>query len=117
MRGNAELDAFGKSQAELWPTALKFGFTTSTCLLAFDELLATYDATAAKEGIVKSRRATAKYGATLTDSMREVIEEYAKEIRNRGDVGVVAQLNEQFYRPIKKFADDLAKPSPVGNCK
>jgi len=53
----------------------------------------------------------------LTNHIREAIEEYAKEVRNRGDVGVVAQMNEQFYRPIKKFADDLAKPHPAGDGK
>jgi hypothetical protein len=49
------------------------------------------------------------------ESMREAIEKYAKEIRNRGDVGVVAQMNEQFYQPMKKFAENLAKTDPAGN--
>jgi hypothetical protein len=26
-------------------------------------------------------------------------------------------MNEQFYRPIKKFADNLANPSPAGDGK
>jgi hypothetical protein len=112
-----KLDAFGQSQAELLANRFEVRIHYLDVMLAFDDLIAAYDATAAKDGIAKARLATAKYGAKLRNHMREAIEEYAKEVRNRGDVGVVAQMNEQFYRPIKKFADDLAKPRPSDNAK
>jgi hypothetical protein len=111
------LDAFGRSQAELLANRFEVRIHYIDVMLAFDELIAAYDATAAKEGIAKARLATAKYGARIAESMREAIQKYAKEIRNRGDVGVVAQMNEQFYQPIKKFAENLATIHPAGNGK
>jgi hypothetical protein len=112
-----KLDAFGRSQAELFTNRFEVRIRYLDVLLALNETLVAYDAVAAKEGIAKARLAAAKPAGKAADQMREAIEQYAKVIRNRGDQGVVAQMNEQFYQPIKKFAEDLGKTGSAGNDK
>jgi hypothetical protein len=102
-----KLDAFGRLQAELLANRFQVRIHYIDTLLALNETLVTYDAVAAKEGIAKARLAAAKPAGKAADRMREAIEQYAKVIRNRGDLGAVAQMNEQFYRPMRKFAEDL----------
>jgi hypothetical protein len=112
-----KLDTFGRSQAELLANRFEVRIRYIDALLALNDLLVTYDTVAAKEGIASARLAAAKHAGRAAAHMREAIEEYAKEIRNRGDLGVVAQMNEQFYQPVKKYAENLARAGPAGNDK
>ena len=112
-----KLDAFGRSQAELLANRFEVRIRYIDAMLALDELAAAYDAVAAKEGIAAARLAAAKLAGKAADHMREAIEEYVENVRNRSDIGVVAQMNEQFYQPMKKVAEDLTKTGVAGKDK
>ena len=95
------LDEQGRDWAALMANRLQCRVLYAESLIRLDEAVLAFDR-AAKAGDLKQAKAAAiKPAKAALDLSRRMIETYAQIIRNRGDQGLVAQLNEQFHRVIR----------------
>ncbi|MBI2844897.1 MAG: hypothetical protein HYX78_16005, partial [Armatimonadetes bacterium] len=103
-----KLDEQGRSWAGLMLNRLEFRCLFLKSMMALNESFITYDKVARKNGLDEGRKASLKDIKVSIDYARQAINKYAEDVRNRGDQGVIAQLNEQCYGVLKKFYSDQA---------
>lgn len=70
-----------------------------------------YDEIGREQGIGAARKAILKQIDNAADLMGKCVQKYSEVICNRGDQGVVAQMTEQYYNPIKQYGDALTDKS------
>jgi hypothetical protein len=104
-----KLDAQGKKWAEMLINRFEFRIMYIKAMLVIDKLYITYDKTAPEVGFAVAQLAAAEQLQISLRQLKKSIEIYAQDIRNRNDLGVIAQLNIQYYQVMKKFCDDLAR--------
>ena len=103
-----KLDEQGKAWAQLMINRFEFRCLYLQSTIALNKSLIAYDETAHSEkSILKAKTAAYKYAQISVDYAVKAIEKYAENIHDRSDLGVVAQLNEQYYRILKHFAESL----------
>jgi hypothetical protein len=102
-----QLDEQGASWARLLKNRLETRGFYIQMMLKIDELVVKYDETMRSQGIQEARQAAAPLAEQATEYARLTIERYAREVRNRGDLGVIAQVNEQVYRMVRNYARSL----------
>lgn len=95
------LDEQGRDWASLLSNRLQCRVIFAQSMIRLDEAVLAFDKHCKQDGIKQARAAAAKHATAALDLMRKMIETYAQDIRNTGDQGLVAQLNEQYYRVIK----------------
>jgi hypothetical protein len=101
------LDSQGQYWAALLLNRLRMRLHYLESMIALNESYGIYQA-AALQGIPAARAATA---LRLNDAVAlagEAIEIYSKEIRNRNDLGVVAQMNVQYLQPLVQLHASLS---------
>jgi hypothetical protein len=96
-----KLDVQGRDWAELMTNRLQCRVLYAQSLIQIDEAVLAFDTAAKAKDLKAARSAAVKPTKTALALARRMIETYAQVIRNTGDQGLVAQLNEQFYRVIK----------------
>lgn len=99
----------GKSAARLMMNRLEVRRLYAKTLLRLYEGLVQYDRIARVRGCDEASKAVNPTVAESATYARMAVEKYAEEIRNRGDQGVVAQMNEQFYQVINRFHRTLVR--------
>ena len=102
-----------KEEGEFWASLminrLEFRMLYVKSMLALNRLLLDFDRVGRNEGIEKGKEAARVQAQEAEYFAREAIEKYAADIRNRSDQGLIAQLNEQYYKVIEQFASSLAQ--------
>ena len=73
---------------------------------------ATYDETGGSGNIQAAMQAAEKETAKALEFAKEAIDLYAADCRNRGDLGVVAQLNYQFFNVLRQLDATFRLNSP-----
>lgn len=107
------LDSQGRSWATLLLNRLEFRAIYLESLINLNKSLTEFDTAARARGISAGREAAVPFAVKARDRARDAISKYATCIRNRSDLGVVAQLNEQTWVTIARFCEGLEnKKSP-----
>ena len=96
-----KLDAQGQDWAALMANRLQCRVLYAQSLAQLDEAVLAFDKAGKAEGLKQGRAAAVKPTKAALELARRMIETYAGITRNTGDQGLVAQLNDQFYRVIK----------------
>jgi len=94
----------GRSWARLLANRLTFRARYIDATLAMNRSFITYDEAAARSGdIAIAMNAARIESAKAVKLAAEAIDLYAGDCRNRGDLGVVAQLNYLFYDVLRRL--------------
>ncbi|MHB0998642.1 MAG: alpha-glucuronidase family glycosyl hydrolase [Armatimonadota bacterium] len=102
------LDKQGKSWAKLMINRLEFRCLYLKAMMALNESLLAYDKVGRAKGLIEAKSAAYKPAQTSVSYAKKAVEKYAQDIRNRGDQGVIAQMNEQFYQILRRYAMNLS---------
>lgn len=102
------LDEGGRSWAKLMINRLEFRMLYVRSMMALNSAYLEFDRICREQKIELAGKAAAQLTAGALELARKAIEHYASDIRDRGDLGVVAQLNEQYYKPILAFHTSLS---------
>ena len=97
-----KLDKQGQSWAKLMINRLEFRVLYLKSLMCLNQSLIDYDKAGREKGIVYAPSAAVEQAAKALELSKQAIEKYAEEVRNRGDQGVIAQMNEQYYKVLKQ---------------
>ena len=98
-----QLDGRGRRGLRLMINRIEFRQLYLESMLALNQAFITFDQVGRESGIDQARTAAAEHVRQSLDLARAAIEEYARDVRNRGDLGVVAQLNKQYHEAIKQL--------------
>lgn len=109
-----QLDEQGASWLRLLKNRLQTRGFYIQMMQKIDEAVLAYDQAARSQGIKEARQAAAPLTQQAAEYGRLTIETYAREVRNRGDLGVIAQMNEQVYRRVKDYAASLGEEESAG---
>ncbi len=101
------LDAQGQSWARLFLNRLEFRQGYLRSMIKVNEALLAYDAAGRAEGLDAARVAAWPYAKEALALARQAVETYAEDVRNTGDLGALAQLNEQYFQSVRRFANNL----------
>lgn len=96
-----KLDKEGKSFAGLMLNRLQFRALYLQSMLHLNQSLIDYDKAGREQGIDKAGVAAVTEAKLALDQCRMAIEKYAEQIIDRGDQGVIAQMNEQYFNVLK----------------
>lgn len=96
-----------KVWVRLLENRLEFRQLYVKAMIALNESLIVFDEAGRKHGIAEAGRAALKYAEQSVKLTRQAIEKYAEDVRNRGDLGVIAQLNEQHYKILERYMISL----------
>jgi hypothetical protein len=102
-----KLDKQGKSFARLMLNRLEFRALYVQSMLHLNQSLIDYDKAGREQGMEKAGAAAATEAKLAVEQSRMAIEKYAEEVRNRGDQGVIAQMNEQYFSVVKNHYSTL----------
>ncbi len=80
---------------------LKFRVLYLRSMLAFNEGVLVFNETASEKDFGTAKKATLPDFKNSVELAQQAIEKYAELIDNRNDLGVIAQLNEQYYQIMK----------------
>lgn len=100
-RALPNFDEQGREWATLLSNRLQCRVIYAQSMVRLDDAVLAFDKTAKQDGIKQARAAAGKHVTAALDLSRKMIETYAEIVRNTGDKGLIAQLNEQYYRVIK----------------
>jgi hypothetical protein len=101
------LDQQGRAWAEMLANRFDVRAIYLDSMVALNESFVAFDAAAGNQGMEAARKAAAERVQRAVDLSKEAIETYARVIRNTGDKGVVAQMNEQYYKVLKDCLKSL----------
>ncbi|MHB0998643.1 MAG: alpha-glucuronidase family glycosyl hydrolase [Armatimonadota bacterium] len=97
------MNSQGKYWAKLLTNRLEFRVLYVKAMIALNQALIAFNDKGQKSGIAEARKASAKHVEKSVDLTEKAIEKYAEVVLNRGDLGVIAQLNEQHLSIIKRY--------------
>jgi hypothetical protein len=96
-----DLPAAGAEWLALMRNRLAFRGLYLRSMMALNRVYPAFDeAVRAGKGLREAADAVLPDVKTAVDLARKAIELYAEDVRNTGDLGVIAQLNEQYYKPL-----------------
>jgi hypothetical protein len=101
-----------QSWARLLINRLEFRCLYLQATQALNRSFITYDQFANTKGIPAGTKITQKETANALQLAAQAIEKYAEEVRNRGDLGLIGQLNVQFYDIIAQLNSRFQLDSP-----
>lgn len=104
------LDEQGQRWAALLLNRLRSRAAYLEAMIALNSSYAAFHAEAAQSGIRGGCGAALTFITAALQSAQEAVEIYAKDVRNRNDLGVIAQMNVQLLQPLRELAVLL------GNC-
>lgn len=104
------LDATGQSWASLILNRLRMRAHYLESMIVLNGAYSLFQERTATAGLAEGRRAAAEQVGQAVDMARQCIELYAKDIRNRNDLGVVAQMNVQYLQVLVELQARLAVP-------
>lgn len=102
------LDAQGQSWAALMLNRLRMRARYLESMISLNGAPAAFQEKAAQGGLAAGAAAAAPFIEQAVAGARECIELYAKDIRNRSDLGVVAQMNVQYLQALTALQAQLA---------
>ncbi|MDO8587565.1 MAG: hypothetical protein Q7T82_11055 [Armatimonadota bacterium] len=102
-----EMDKQGRSWAKLMINRLEFRALYLGSMLHLNQSFIDYDKAGREQGVDKAKTAAVEHATLAVELAKQAIEKYAEEVRNRGDQGVIAQLNEQYYGVVKQYLNAL----------
>lgn len=105
------LDAQGQSWAALLLNRLRMRAHYLESMMALNRAYGVFHKQASTSGLTEGRSAAAGEIQQAVDLARQCIELYAKDARNRNDLGVVAQMNVQYLQVLLQLQATLAAPS------
>lgn len=105
------LDAQGQSWAALLLNRLRMRTHYLESMMALNRAYGVFQEQASASGLTEGRSAAAGQIQQAVDLARQCIELYAKDARNRNDLGVVAQMNVQYLQVLLQLQATLAVPS------
>ena len=108
----ASLPSDGQKWAKLLINRLEFRVLYLKATLALNRAFITYDQVAVTQGIQPGAKAAKLDTSSALKLAAEAIEKYADDVRNRGDLGVIGQLNVQFYDIISQLDNQFRLDSP-----
>lgn len=113
------LDAQGQQWAALMLNRLRMRSQYLESMIALNDAFGVFHKKALEEGVAQALAATIPQLETSLALSKQCVELYAKDIRNRNDLGVVAQMNvqvihvlEQLYENVKRTNAAEADSSP-----
>ena len=106
------LSTAGHSWARLLIYRLEFRVIYLQAVQAMNRAFVAYDQVATAQGIQAGAKAAKKETAQAVKLAAEAIEKYAADVRNRGDLGAIGQLNVQFYDIITQLDAKFLLDSP-----
>jgi hypothetical protein len=102
----------GRQWAKLLINRLEFRALYLQATEALNRALVVYDRVANAEGLHVGASAAKKETEQSLQMAARAIEKYAEEVRNRGDLGLIGQLNVQFYDLIAQMDGRFRLNSP-----
>ncbi len=102
------LDAQGQSWAALLINRLRMRCHYLEAMISLNDAFGVFHATAVKGGLGEAARTTGPLLDQAASLARQCIEVYAKDIRNRSDLGVVAQMNVQVLHVLEQLRNTMA---------
>jgi hypothetical protein len=98
----SELAPSGQSWAKLLKNRLEFRVLYLQSVMALNQSFEIYDQVSNVQGIKAGAKEAYKASSQSLKLAAESIEKYADDVRNRGDLGLIGQLNIQFYDLIAR---------------
>lgn len=95
-----KFDPQGRHWAQLLINRLEFRVLYVRSMVAVNQAYLVFDRIARDAGMTDAAAQASKLTAQGVALSKQAIEKYAQIILNRGDQGVVAQLNVQYYKPL-----------------
>ena len=102
----------GQSWAKLLINRLEFRILYIEATRALNRAFRVYDEVANTKGIKEGAKAAKQETAQAMEWAARSIEKYAEDVRNRGDLGVIGQLNVQFREIIGQLDGRFQLESP-----
>ena len=102
----------GRQWAKLLINRFEFRILYLQATEALNRALVVYDRVANTEGMQAGASAAKKETEQSLQMAARAIEKYAEEVRNRGDLGLIGQLNVQFYDLIAQMDGRFRLNSP-----
>ncbi|HOH28656.1 MAG TPA: hypothetical protein PLC40_03185, partial [Candidatus Hydrogenedentes bacterium] len=107
------LDTQGQHWAALLLNRLRMRSHYLEAMISLNDAYGLFQETALKAGVPEATRAIMPLLDQSVSLARQCIELYAKDIRNRSDLGVVAQMNVQVLQVLEKLRDTMSASVPV----
>ena len=104
-----DFDSQGKGGAAILRNRLEFRVLYLRSMLALNKGILLYDEISRIDGFENARMIAAVSYKESLDLAEEAIEKYAEAVTNKNDLGLIAQINEQFYKVIKSNYSRLTK--------
>lgn len=95
-----DLDAQGQAWAALMLNRLRMRSHYLESMILVNSAPASFQEKAAQGGVAEGAKAALPWMEQAVAKARECIELYARDIRNRNDLGVVAQMNVQYLQAL-----------------
>ncbi len=102
----------GQSWAKLLINRLEFRKIYLQAVQTSNRALLIYNEVASAQGLRAGAKAAQQETAKALRLAAQAIEKYAEEVRNRGDLGLIGQLNVQFYDIIAQLDSRFQSDSP-----
>jgi hypothetical protein len=102
----------GQSWAQLLINRLEFRALYLHAVQTLNQAFIDYDRVAKAQGLQAAAKTARQKTADSLQLAGQAIEKYAEEPRNRGDLGLIGQLNVQFYDIISQLGDRFQLDSP-----
>ena len=102
----------GQSWARLLMNRLEFRILYLQAVQALNNSFMVYDQVANAQGLQAGAKAAKQETAKALQLAAQAIEKYAEVVRNRGDLGLIGQLNVQFYDVIAQLDAGFQLDSP-----
>ncbi|MBI5685947.1 MAG: hypothetical protein HZC54_12820 [Verrucomicrobia bacterium] len=106
------LPSDGQSWARLLINRLEFRVLYIEATRALNRAFIVYDRVANAQGCIAGAKAAKRETTQALKFAAEAIEKYAEDVRNRGDLGLIGQLNVQFRDIIGQLNGSFELNSP-----
>ena len=108
----SKLTESGQDWAGLLKNRLEFRVLFLKATRALNRSFVTYDEIGNRKGLIVGAKAARKHAGKSLEFAAAAINKYAEECRNRGDLGVIGQMNVQFYDIIAGLDSKFSLESP-----
>lgn len=103
-----KLDEVGRDWLSLMKNRLEFRIIYCDSMIAVNNALIAYDRIGREKTIKDAQSEAGMFTAIALEKSKDAIEKYAEDIRNTNDIGVIAQLNKQYYEPLKALNNTMS---------
>jgi hypothetical protein len=102
----------GQSWAKVLMNRLEFRILYLQAVQSLNNSFMVYDQVANAQGLRAGTKAAKQETAKALQLAAQAIEKYAEVVRNRGDLGLIGQLNVQFYDVVAQLDAGFQLDSP-----